>query len=170
MEWLTWVHGSAQATSEKAAFGPGDEVRVWFKILDQGKERLGQFEGTVIRSRGSQASRTFTVRRLTHGEGVERVFPVDAKTVTKVDVLRRGKVRRARLYFLRKAVGKTRIAADQGKLIQAGETSPATQPAASLGASPEQSRRTSNGTSHVPDNPEVAVVAAEPPASVAPQP
>lgn len=167
MEWLKWVHGTGEARFSQA-FGPGDEVRVWFKILEQGKERLGQFEGTVIRSRGSQASRTFTVRRLTHGEGVERVFPMDAKTVTKVDVLRRGKVRRARLYFLRKAVGKTRIAADEGNIPPAGETSPSTQPATSLGASPERSRRTSNGTSGVPDNSEV-VVAVEPPASVAPQ-
>ena len=110
MEWLSWVHGT---TPQGPTFSvrPGDEVRVWFKLLEQGKERLGQFEGIVIRCRGSGASKTFTVRRVTHGEGVERVFPLDAKTTAKVELLRQGKVRRARLYYLRDIIGKTRIAA-----------------------------------------------------------
>lgn len=112
MEWLQWVHGtSRQATP--ATFGPGDDVRVWFKILERGKERLGQFEGIVIRRRGSGASKTFTVRRVTHGEGVERVFPLDAETVSKIEVLRRGKVRRSRLYFLRRTIGKSRISSEK---------------------------------------------------------
>lgn len=110
MEWLQWVHGTTQPALP--SFGPGDEVRVWFKILEQGKERLGQFEGIVIRSRGSGMAKTFTVRRVTHGEGVERVFPLDAKTVSRVDVLRQGNVRRSRLYFLRTVIGKTRIASE----------------------------------------------------------
>ena len=107
MEWLTWVHGTTPGST--ITVRPGDEVRVWFKILEQGKERLGQFEGIVIRSRGSGASKTFTVRRVTHGEGVERVFPLDARTVSKIDVLRQGKVKRSRLYFLRRTIGKSRI-------------------------------------------------------------
>ena len=115
MEWLKWVHGEASATAP-AAFKPGDEVRVWYRILEPGKERLGQFEGLVIRMRGSGRSRTFTVRRVTHGEGVERVFPLDAKTISRVEVLRQGKVKRARLYYLRSVIGKTRIASatDEG--------------------------------------------------------
>ena len=108
MEWLKWVHGATEPTVS-IAFTPGDEVRVWHRILEQGKERLGQFEGTVIRVRGTGSSKTFTVRRITHGEGVERVFPVDSKTIARIEVLRQGKVRRARLYFLRTVVGKTRI-------------------------------------------------------------
>jgi len=107
MDWMTWVHGTTQ--SAPPGFGPGDEVRVWFKILEQGKERLGQFEGIVIRSRGAGVAKTFTVRRVTHGEGVERIFPLDAKTVSKIEVLRQGNVRRSRLYFLRTVIGKTRI-------------------------------------------------------------
>ena len=109
MEWLKLVHGGTQPTPP-SQFGPGDDVRVWYRILEQGKERLGQFEGTVIRVRGSGHAKTFTVRRVTHGEGVERIFPIDSKTVSRVEVLREGKVRRSRLYFLRRTVGKTRIA------------------------------------------------------------
>lgn len=107
MDWLTRLH----ATSTVAApdFGTGDEIRVWFKILERGKERLGQFEGIVIRCRGAGPSKTFTVRRVTYGEGVERVFPLDAKVVSRIEVLRRGRVKRSRLYFLRTAVGKQRI-------------------------------------------------------------
>ena len=108
MEWMKLVHGTAQPTP-LATFGTGDEVRVWYRILEQEKERFGQFEGTVIRLRGSGPSRTFTVRRVTYGEGVERIFPLDAKTVSKIEVLRRGRVKRSRLYFLRRAIGKTRI-------------------------------------------------------------
>ena len=123
MEWLNLVHGTTKENAP-AAFAPGDEVRVWYRILEQGKERLGQFEGTVIRYRGSGPSATFTVRRVTHGEGVERIFPVDSKTISRIEVLRQGKVKRSRLYFLRTAIGKTRIAAadasaDAGKPAEA---------------------------------------------------
>ncbi len=109
MEWRKLVHGAARPAP--ATFRSGDEVRVWYKILEQGKERLGQFEGIVIRCRGSGASQTFTVRRVTYGEGVERVFPMDARMIARIEVLRRGNVKRSRLYFLRDAIGKTRIAA-----------------------------------------------------------
>ena len=109
MDWLSIVHG--KTSSLTWTFGPGDEVRVWFRILEQGKERLGQFEGLVIRIRGAGLAKTFTVRRVTYGEGVERVFPLDSKMITKIEVLRRGKVRRSKLYYLRTKIGKTRIAA-----------------------------------------------------------
>ena len=92
-----------------ADFKTGDEIRVWYRILEAGKERFGQFEGTVIRCRGCGPSKTFTVRRVTFGEGVERVFPVDARVISKIDVLRHGSVKRSRLYFLRHIIGKTRI-------------------------------------------------------------
>ncbi len=107
MEWRKLIQREARPV---AAFGPGDEVRVWFKILEQGKERLGQFEGIVIRCRGGSDSRTFTVRRVTFGEGVERVFPLDAKTISRIELLRRGRAKRSRLYFLRTVIGKTRLA------------------------------------------------------------
>jgi large subunit ribosomal protein L19 len=113
MEWVKLVHGTPGSTLP--AFRTGDEVRVWYKILEQGKERLGQFEGTVIRVRGSGPARTFSVRRVTYGEGVERVFPADSKTIARVEVLRQGKVKRARLYYLRTAIGKTRIASAESQ-------------------------------------------------------
>ena len=108
MDWLKQVHGGQPPTA-LPPFGPGDEVRVWYRILEQGKERFGQFEGTVIRFRGSGVERSFTVRRVTYGEGVERVFPADAKVISRLEVLRQGKVKRGRLYYLRTVIGKTRI-------------------------------------------------------------
>ena len=138
MDWLTRLH----ATSIVAApqFDTGDEIRVWFKILERGKERLGQFEGIVIRCRGAGPSKTFTVRRVTYGEGVERVFPLDAKVVSRIEVLRRGRVKRSRLYFLRTAVGKQRIA-------QAEPTTPAAAATPQRTAAPtEPSARPTSGT------------------------
>lgn len=112
MQWLQFIH-RAPAKAATASFRVGDDVRVWYRILEQGKERFAQFEGVVIRYRGEGASKTFTVRRVTYGEGVERVFPVDAKVISRIEVLRKGKVKRSRLYFLRDVIGKTRIAAAQ---------------------------------------------------------
>ena len=109
MDWMKAVHGSSARSLP--AFNTGDRIRVWYRILEQGKERLGQFEGDVIRARGSGPSRTFTVRRVTYGEGVERIFPFDSKTIARVEVLQQGKVKRSRLYYLRRVIGKTRIAA-----------------------------------------------------------
>ena len=108
MDWMKLVHGEDKPTLP--AFKPGDRVRVWYRIAEQGKERLGQFEGDVIRARGSGPSRTFTVRRVTFGEGVERVFPFDCKSIARIEVLTQGKVHRSRLYYLRRVIGKTRIA------------------------------------------------------------
>ena len=111
MEWLKLIHGSAHPA---VSFTTGDDVRVWFKIREQGKERLAQFEGVVLRVRGNSSERTFTVRRLTHGEGVERVFPVDAPVIARIELLRRGKAKRSRLYFLRHVVKRTRLATEEG--------------------------------------------------------
>ncbi len=110
MDWLKLVHASQSTPSQ--AMNPGDEVRVWYRILEHGKERLGQFEGTILRLRGTLLSKTFTVRRVTFGEGVERVFPLDAKVISRVEVLRKGAVKRSRLYFLRTLVGKSRIVSE----------------------------------------------------------
>ena len=112
MSWLTWIHGEP-SQARREAFDTGDEVRVWFKLVEQGKEWLGQFEGVVLRVRGAGPERTLTVRRVTHGEGVERVFPIDSQAISRIEVLRHGRPKRSRLYFLRTAVGKTRIAPAQ---------------------------------------------------------
>ncbi len=86
-------------------FGPGDTVKVHVKIKEGEKERLQAFEGVVIsRTRGPQAS--FTVRKISFGQGVERIFPIDSKVIDKIDVLRSSRVRRAKLYYLRELRGK----------------------------------------------------------------
>ena len=110
MEPLTHIT-RAQLKGNLPVFGPGDQIRVWYRIVEQDRVRLAPFEGLVIRRRGAGLSETVMVRRMTHGEGVERVFPLNAPVLERIEVLRRAKVRRARLYFLRTKVGKTRIAA-----------------------------------------------------------
>lgn len=92
--------------AEKPAFEIGDTVRVDVKIREGERERIQAFEGTVIAKRGSGVSETFTVRRISYGVGVERVFPVNSPNVADVKVVRHGKVRRAKLYYLRNRVGK----------------------------------------------------------------
>ena len=84
----------------------GDTVKVHVKIREGDKERIQLFEGTVIARKGSGVSETFTVRRVSYGVGVERVFPVHSPNVDKVEVVRHGRVRRSKLYFLRDRVGK----------------------------------------------------------------
>jgi len=101
---ITRLLAKAQRT-DLPQFGPGDTVRVQVKIKEGDKERLQAFEGVVIkRSRGPQAS--FTVRKMSFGQGVERIFPVNSKVIDKIEVLRSGKVRRARLFYLRGLRGK----------------------------------------------------------------
>lgn len=88
-------------------FGPGDTVKVGVKVVEGGRERLQNFEGVVIRqNKPNQPDGTFTVRRVTHGVGVERTFAYTSPRVDRVDIVRHGAVRRARLYYLRQLVGK----------------------------------------------------------------
>lgn len=91
-------------------FGPGDTVAVHVRVVEGGRERVQVFEGVVIGRSGSGARETFTVRKVAFGVGVERIFPVHAPIIAKIEVKRRGAVRRAKLYYLRDRVGKaTRI-------------------------------------------------------------
>lgn len=84
----------------------GDTVKVYVKVKEGARERLQIFEGTVIAKKHGGINESFTVRRISYGVGVERVFPVNCPSVSKVEVVRGGKVRRAKLYYLRKRVGK----------------------------------------------------------------
>lgn len=84
----------------------GDTVKVHVKIREGEKERIQIFEGTVIARRGSGVSETFTVRRISYGVGVEKVFPIHSPNVDKVELVRHGKIRRSKLYYLRDRVGK----------------------------------------------------------------
>ena len=84
----------------------GDTVKVYFKVREGSRERVQMFEGTIIKKRGTGISETFTVRRISYGVGVERVFPVNSPKIDKIEISRTGKVRRAKLYYLRDRVGK----------------------------------------------------------------
>jgi large subunit ribosomal protein L19 len=97
---------SSQLKSEMPEFSIGDTVKVHVKIKEGDRERIQIFEGTVISRRGAGISESFTVRRVSYGVGVERVFPIHSPHVEKVEVVRRGKVRRSKLYYLRDRVGK----------------------------------------------------------------
>lgn len=87
-------------------FRPGDTLRLDVKVIEGNKERIQQFEGVCIRRQNSGIRETFTLRRMSYGVGVERTFPVHSPKLAKIQVVRRGKVRRAKLYYLRERTGK----------------------------------------------------------------
>ena len=92
--------------AEVPVFSVGDTVKVSVKVIEGTKERIQAFEGIVIAKRNGGIRETFTVRRISYGIGVERTFPVHSPKVAKIDVIKRGKVRRAKLYYLRNLTGK----------------------------------------------------------------
>ena len=87
-------------------FNIGDTVKVFYKIIEGGKERVQGYEGTVIARRGGSIRETFTVRRISFGVGVERTFPLYSPKIDRIEVLKHGKVRRAKLFYLRSLTGK----------------------------------------------------------------
>lgn len=95
-----------QLKTDIPAFRPGDTLRVHVKVVEGTRERIQIFEGVVIKRRGSGISETFTVRKISYGVGVERTFPLHSPKIDKIEVKRRGKVRRAKLYYLRNLRGK----------------------------------------------------------------
>ncbi|WP_018660041.1 50S ribosomal protein L19 [Heyndrickxia acidiproducens] len=95
-----------QLRTDLPVFRPGDTVRVHVKVIEGSRERIQIFEGVVIKRRGGGISETFTVRKVSYGVGVERTFPVHTPKIAKLEVVRRGKVRRAKLYYLRNLRGK----------------------------------------------------------------
>ncbi len=106
MSNLIDVLNAQNVKSEQPQIGVGSAVRVHVKIKEGAKERIQVFEGTVIAKKHGGVGETFTVRRISYGVGVEKVFPVNSPNVVKVETVRRGKVRRAKLYYLRDRVGK----------------------------------------------------------------
>jgi len=97
---------SEQLKKDVPQFQPGDTVRVHVKVVEGNRERIQVFEGIVIAKKGGGLSETFTVRRVSYGVGVERTFPIHSPRIDKIEVLRRGRVRRAKLYYLRERTGK----------------------------------------------------------------
>ncbi len=97
---------NAQLRTDRPDFNVGDTLRVFVKVVEGNRERLQAFEGTVIARRNGSCRETFTVRRVSYGIGVERTFPLHSPRVDHIEVIRRGKVRRAKLYYLRGLQGK----------------------------------------------------------------
>ena len=97
---------AAQVKSDVPNFGPGDTVKVHVKIVEGKRERIQVFEGLVIKRQNGGIRETFTVRKISFGVGVERTFPIHSPRIESLKVIRRGKVRRAKLYYLRDRVGK----------------------------------------------------------------
>ena len=107
---------AAQKKDVKVQFKAGDTVKVFFKVVEGGNERIQAFEGVVIQKKGTGLTETFTVRKISFGVGVERIFPIHSPRIDKIQVVRKGKVRRAKLYYLRDLAGKAaRISEVQNK-------------------------------------------------------
>ena len=148
------VLGGEKGRRDLPQFRPGDTVRVHVKVREGDKERIQIYEGVVIRRRGSGASATFTVRKVSYGVGVERIFPVESGAVTKVEIKSRGHVRRARLYYLRDLRGKkARLRSklrDLSALLAPDETEE-TEAVEVLPAEPESAADESGGDSGAAD-------------------
>ncbi|MBN1633726.1 MAG: 50S ribosomal protein L19 [Ignavibacteria bacterium] len=110
---------AGQFRNDIPQFHPGDTVSVYVKVIEGDKERLQQFRGIVMGIKGSGNSKTFRVRKISNGVGVERIFPMNSPKIAKVEIIKEGSVRRAKLYYLRKLTGKaaTKIKEKKRKLL-----------------------------------------------------
>ena len=113
---------NAQLKEGMENFSIGDTVKVFFKIIEGKTERIQAYEGIVLAKKNSSVRRTFTVRKISYGVGVERIFPLNSPRIQKVEVIRKGRVRRAKLYYLRSRIGK---AAKVAELIRKKPTAAA---------------------------------------------
>jgi len=119
-----------QYRKDKATFNVGDTVRVHTRVVEGDKERIQVFSGVVIGRRGRGLNETFTVRRISYGEGVERIFPLHSPRVERIEVERQGRARRAKLTYLRKRVGKSAtLVREKEKEVRAAAPPAAPQPA-----------------------------------------
>lgn len=106
MELLKYVHEELTTINEFPAFQAGDNITVSYTIKEGAKERVQKFKGDVIQIKGQGATKTFTVRKISNGVGVERIFPINSPNIADIEVNKRGRVRRKRLFYLRELVGK----------------------------------------------------------------
>jgi large subunit ribosomal protein L19 len=106
MDAIKYVHEQMTAKREFPDFKPGDNIVVNYKIIEGDKERIQSYRGDVIQINGEGDTKTFTVRKISNGVGVERIFPFSSPNIVDIEITKRGKVRRAKLFYLRKLVGK----------------------------------------------------------------
>lgn len=106
MDLINFVHEQLTPEIKFTEFNPGDNIAVSYRIIEGAKERIQIFKGDVIQINGIGSTKTFTVRKMSSGVGVERIFPMSSPAIVDVKILKRGKVRRAKLYYLRELVGK----------------------------------------------------------------
>lgn len=107
---------------EITAFNIGDTIRVLVKVVEGDKERIQSFDGVVIARRGSTTRETFTVRKISFGVGVEKIFPLYSPSIDKIQVLKRGSVRRAKLYYIRGKKGKAAKIKEKARIFEARES------------------------------------------------
>ena len=106
MDAIKFVNEQTLQNNNAMDFGPGDNVEVSYKIIEGAKERVQLFKGDVVQIKGHGLTKSFTVRKISNGVGVERIFPVASPSIINIKVVKKGHVRRARLYYLRNLVGK----------------------------------------------------------------
>ncbi len=106
MDLMKVVENEFAVKNDLPAFGSGDTVTVHYKIKEGSKERIQQFRGVVLQRRGNGSTETFTVRKMSGNVGVERIFPVNTPAIEKIDINKKGKVKRARIFYFRKLTGK----------------------------------------------------------------
>ena len=117
---MTKVESTVDAEKRKFNFRAGDTVKVHFKIIEGTSERIQVFDGVVIAEKGGGQTATFTVRKISSGVGVERVFPLHSPRIAQIEIVKRGKVRRAKIYYLRGLTGKAAKIKDRNKNIASG--------------------------------------------------
>ncbi len=117
MDAIKYVQEQVSKEQIFSDFRPGDNVVVSYKIVEGTKERIQAFRGDVIQINGTGSTKTFTVRKISNGVGVERIFPMASPAIVDLKVLKRGKVRRAKLYYLRELVGKKARIKERKRLI-----------------------------------------------------
>lgn len=118
MDAINFVHEQLTGEQDFPSFRPGDNIVVSYKIVEGDKQRIQDFRGNVIQVKGHGHTRTFTVRKVSNGIGVERIFPYSSPNITEIKVLKRGKVRRAKLYYLRDLVGKKSRIKERKRITQ----------------------------------------------------
>ncbi|MCG8342847.1 MAG: 50S ribosomal protein L19 [Chlorobiales bacterium] len=117
MDQLIQLVETAQQRNDLPEIRPGDTVRLQLKVIEGEKERLQAFEGVVISERGTGASKTVTVRKISNGIGVERIIPLSSPNIESINVLKNGKTRRAKLFYLRKRTGKAALKVKERKTV-----------------------------------------------------